>query len=152
MNRLRSPQLPLRLESPAPESDQRWRAGGRIRYLGQELTLVLDTDRREPGRAGEELHLPLPPGATARQIRDAAEAWLREEALRLFQNSALAGRHSLRVVLAYGQPREWVRREGKLLRCHWRLIEQPWPVIAATLERAAAEPAAPRCDDLFARV
>ncbi|MCX8086338.1 MAG: hypothetical protein N3C63_05470 [Rhodocyclaceae bacterium] len=152
MKRLRSPQLPLRLETNAPEPDQRWRAGGRLRYLGEELTLVLDTDRREPGRVGEELHLPLPPGATGRQIRDAAEAWLREEALLLFQNSVLAGRPALRVVLAYGQPREWVRREGDLLRCHWRLIEQPWPIIAAALERAAAEPAAPRCDDLFALV
>lgn len=147
----RSPQLSLRLDAAPRAADAPWRAGGILTYLGRPLTLVLDTAAREATQLGDELHLPLPPAATPRQIRDAAESWLRDAAQRLFsaivQDSALAGRP--RVVLTFGRRGDWVRREGALLRCHWRLVEQPLPAIEQALRRARAG-AAPPSDDLFA--
>lgn len=149
------PQLSLRLEAASDSRNSPWQAGGTIVYLGDRLTLVLDTAAREPLRSGRELHLSLPPGATPRQIRDAAESWLRDEALRIFtEKSALAGRHldaMPRVVLVFGKRGDWVRREGDVLRCHWRLIEQPLAVIEQVLAQAMARGSAALLDDdLFA--
>jgi hypothetical protein len=87
----RIPQLALRLDAAAPDTDAPWRAGGSIAFLGGTLTLVLDTASPLPERVGAELHLPLPPAATPRQIRDAAESWLRDEALRQF-NAVVAAK------------------------------------------------------------
>lgn len=144
----RTPQLNLRLDAASPLDDTPWRGGGTIAYLGTRLTLVLDTAAREPLRSGSELHLPLPPAATSRQIRDAAESWLRDEAARLFAEHC-----SLRIVLGFGKHGDWARRDGDILRCHWRLIEQPPGVIAQVIARAAGEcHAMPASDDLFALV
>lgn len=158
MKTQRSPQLALRLDAAAPDTDAPWRAGGAIAYLGASLTLVLDTACRTPERLGAELHLPLPPAATPRQIRDAAESWLRDEALALFErvlakNSALAGRQPPQISLVFGKRSDWVRREGNRLRCHWRLVEETPAVIEQVLGSAlAALQPAPASDDLFALV
>lgn len=134
----RLPQLALRLDAAAPDDAARWQVGGEVAYLGGCLRLVLDTDCRTPERRGEELHLPLPPAATPRQIRDAAESWLRDEAMRIFtEQSALAGRR-ITVVLGFGQCGDWATLEGGRLRCHWRLIEQPAAIINQVLLRAIA--------------
>lgn len=133
----RSPQLTLRLDAAAAAAPP-WQTDGRIAYLGASLKLKLDTTAPEAARIDDELHLPLPPAATPRQIRDAAESWLREEALRIMQNSAAAVRHDLRVVLCYGKRSDWAKREGNLLRCHWRLIEHPLPIIEQVLGRATS--------------
>jgi hypothetical protein len=148
----RTPQLSLRLDAAAPDTDARWRAGGSIAYLGAPLVLILDTACRLPERVGSELHLPLPPAATARQICDAAESWLRDEAQRIFsEKSALAGRRPLRIALSFGKRGDWTQRDGDLLRCHWRLVEQPLAVIEQVLARAQAQATAtPASDDLFA--
>lgn len=149
----RSPQLTLRLDAAAA-ADPPWRADGKIAYLGTWLRLKLDTTAPEATRIADELHLPLPPAASPRQIRDAAESWLREEARRIMQDSAAAGRHGLRVVLCFGQRNDWATREDDLLRCHWRLIEHPLPLIESVLARAAARRPAQSLDahpaDLFA--
>lgn len=155
----RTPQLTLRLDAATPEPDAHWGAGTTIAYLGGWLTLVLDTTCRVAMRIGDELHLPLPPAATSRQICDAAESWLRDEALRLFtEKSALAGcnaphgvRQAVTVKLVFGKRSDWARLEGRQLRCHWRLIEQPLPVITQVLNQALAcqAPALPS-NDLFA--
>ena len=152
----RTPQLALRLEADAPGANACWHAGADIAHLGTTLKLVLDTTCREPTRVAAELHLPLPPAAAPRQIRDAAESWLRDEALRTFSSiiakkSALAGRPSSTITLAFGKRSDWVRREGEALRCHWRLIEQSSAIIEQVLASALAgmQPA-PACDDLFA--
>lgn len=146
------PQLNLRLDAANTFADTPWQAGGTIVYLDGPLTLVLDTAAREPVRIDNELHLPLPPAATPRQIRDAAESWLRDEALRVFaQKSVLAGRHPVRVVLCFGKRNDWVKLEGDVLRCHWRLIEQPLAVVEQVLARALTQVSAtPVSDDLFA--
>jgi hypothetical protein len=157
----RNPQLPLRLDAANAATDAPWCAGACIAYLGATLSLVLDTACRAPERIGDELHLPLPPAATPRQICDATESWLRDEALSMFsrivmQKSALAGRHpspAPRIALIFGKRSDWVRHENNILRCHWRLIEQSPAVIEQVLGRAvAALQPAPLCDDLFALV
>jgi hypothetical protein len=149
------PQLNLRLDTALPDSDAPWHAGGSVVYLGTLLTLILDTAARIPTRIGKELHLPLPPAATPRQIRDTAESWLRDEALRVFsgtiQKSALAGRRPLRVVLTFGKRGDWVRSTGDELRCQWRLVEQPPVIIEQVLEGAMAQAQATSVvDDFFA--
>lgn len=154
----RTPQLKLRLDAAASDAETRWGAGGTIACRGGRLTLVLDTACRLSERTGDELHLPLPPAATPRQVRDAAESWLRDEAQRLFsaivQKSVLEGRwagRQPRIVLAFGKRGDWAKHEGDLLRCHWRLIEQSDATIEQVLHRAmAAGVPAPACDDLFA--
>jgi len=153
------PQLNLRLDAATQQADTPWRAGGAVIYLDSYLMLVLDTAACEPVRIDNELHLPLPPAATPRQIRDAAESWLRDEALRRFtaivmQKSALAGRHAPGVALTFGKHGDWAKREGgegDMLRCHWRLIEQPLAVVEQVLARALTQVfATPVSDDLFA--
>jgi hypothetical protein len=153
------PQLTLRLDAANLPADTPWRAGGTIVYLGGRLTLVLDTAAREPLRIDRELHLPLPPAATPRQIRDAAESWLRDEALRIFAKSALAGRHAVYIVLCFGKRGDWAKREGGdggeggVLRCHWRLIEQPLAVVEQVLGHALSQGQPTQVsDDLFALV
>lgn len=151
----RAPQLQLRLDAAPIDAAAPWCAGGQIAYLGACLTLVPDSARRAPERVGDELHLPLPPAATPRQIRDAAESWLRDEGLALFsgiveKKSALAGRCPPTLALSFGKGGDWVRVEAGRLRCHWRLIEQPMGVIEQVLGQALARtPQAQACDDLF---
>jgi hypothetical protein len=161
----RTPQLTLRFDAAMAVPDAHWGAGTTIAYLGGRLTLVLDTACRVAMRIGDELHVPLPPAATSRQICDAAESWLREEALRLFTEksaqplraasgltaSLLAERQDVTVKLVFGKRSDWARLEGRQLRCHWRLIEQPLAVISQVLIQALASPAsALPSDDLFA--
>jgi hypothetical protein len=156
----RLPQLALRLDVAAAAEDTPWRAGGTLAYLGGTLTLVLDTAARAPVRLDRELHLPLPPAATPRQIRDAAESWLRDEAQRVFaaalQKSVFARRHLdalPRVVLVFGRRGDWAKREAELLRCHWRLVEQPLAVVEQVLDHALAQAQSTQVsDDLFALV
>lgn len=154
----RTPQLTLRLEADTPAADAQWCAGATVVYLGAPLALMLDTACRSPERIDAHLHLPLPPAATPRQIRDAAESWLRDEALRIFsaiiaQKSAPAGRGSPKLALVFGKRGDWVRRDGGVLRCHWRLVEQSPAIIEQVLGRAlAAMRPEPACDDFFALV
>jgi predicted metal-dependent hydrolase len=140
----RSPQLTLRLDSSGPDPASRWHDGAALAFLGGSLRLVLDTRHKEALREGDTLDLPLPPQATPRQIQDRAEAWLREEAKRLLQQvieqkSALAGRRAPRLALSFAARGHWVEvQNGDSLRCNWRLIEQPLPVIEQAIARAIA--------------
>jgi predicted metal-dependent hydrolase len=156
MNPTRSPQLKLRLDGNEPDPASRWHDGAALAYLGGRLRLVLGTRHKEAQREGELLDLPLPPLATPRQIQDSAEAWLRAEAKRLLQQiieqkSALAGRRAPRLALSFAARGHWVEVQGSdALRCNWRLIEQPLPVIEQAIARAiAALPAADPGFDLF---
>lgn len=164
------PQRPLPLDAAMPDADAHWCAGGSVIYLGETLTLVPDTACRSAARLGSELHLPLPPAASPQQIRDAAESWLRDAALQLFtttfasivaqaEKSALAGRQldspaPCRIKLSFGRRSDWAKYEGDVLRCHWRLIEQPARVIEQVLQQAVRQAPAPANahagNDLFA--
>ena len=152
----RSPQLKLKLGSDEPDPASRWHDGATLAYLGGSLRLVLGTRHKEALREGDTLDLPLPPQATPRQIQDRAEAWLREEAKRLLQQVidqqwALAGprsripgrqspgRRAPRLSLSFAARSHWVEAQSEdSLRCNWRLIEQPMPVIEQAIARAIA--------------
>ena len=140
----RSPQLTLKLDSSGPDPASRWHDGAMLAFLGGSLRLVLGTRHKEALREGDTLDLPLPPQATPRQIQDRAEAWLREEAKRLLQQvieqkSALAGRRAPRLALSFAARGHWVEVQNEdSLRCNWRLIEQPMPVIEQAIARAIA--------------
>ena len=152
----RAPQLNLRLDAGAPDPSARWHDGASLAYLGGSLRLVLGSAGGDARREADTLALPLPPQATPRQIQDRAEAWLREEATRLLQQvieqkAGQAGRRTPRLALSFAARGHWVEtRDGNSLRCNWRLIEQPLPVIEQAIARAVA--ALPREDrglDLF---
>ena len=140
----RSPQLTLKLDSSGPDPASRWHDGATLAFLGGSLRLVLGTRHKEALREGDTLDLPLPPQATPRQIQDRAEAWLREEAKRrlqqvIQQKSALAGRRAPRLALSFAARGNWVEvQNGDSLRCNWRLIEQPMPVIEQAIAGAIA--------------
>ena len=150
----RSPQLKLKLDSGLPDAASRWHDGAALAFLGGSLRLVLGTQHQEALREGNTLDLPLPPQATPRQIQDAAEAWLREEAKRhlqqvVDQKSALAGRRPPRVAISFATRSHWVEAQQRnTLRCNWRLIEQAPAVIEQAIVRALAAlpPDAESCD------
>lgn len=134
----RSPQISLRLDAAPPAV--RWHDGARLAFLGDELVLVLVTDRKAAMREGEILHLPLPPAATPRQIQDGVEAWLRQEAA--FFIAASIKRQSpgdIRWALSFAAKGGWahVHADGSL-RFNWRLIEQPAEIIEQVVARAIA--------------
>ena len=140
----RSPQLNLKLDSSGPGPASRWHDGAALAFMGGSLRLVLGTQHKDALREGDTLDLPLPPQATARQIQDRAEAWLREEAKRRLQQvveqkAALAGRRAPRLALSFAARGHWVElQDGDSLRCNWRLIEQPMAVIEQAIARAIA--------------
>jgi predicted metal-dependent hydrolase len=155
----RNPQLALRLDAAMPDATARWQEGAPLTYLGGPLILRLDTRRKEAALAAGELHLPLPPEATPRQVQDAAESWLRAEAQRVIAGQvALAARQrglpTPVVVLSFATRASWAQMDSKdgvaCLRFHWRLVEQRLPVIAQVAGQAVAK--LPRVDaslDLF---
>jgi predicted metal-dependent hydrolase len=154
----RNPQLALRLDTPAATDPlTAWRDGTRLAFLGGVLTLRLATGREAVERMGTDLHLTLPPEATTRQIRDACEAWMRDEAAQLIDTALrrhAAQHHGAppRWRLSFAERGHWATADADgLLRFHWRLIEQPLDVIEQAVARAlAALPAQAANGDLFA--
>jgi len=154
----RDPQLPLRLEAAAPAAGERWRDGAPLAYLGETLTLRLDTQAKEAVLAGKELHLPLPPESSPRQVQDAAEAWLRTRARKIVGAHVVMaarrlGRPAPPLSLSFAARAGWAQPDHRAdgLRCHWRLVEQPDETIAEVVSRAvAALPTTPAIPDLFA--
>jgi len=151
----RNPQFALRLDTAAQDPDKRWHEGAALAYLGGVLTLKLATDRKQARLEGEVLHLPLPPEAATRQVRDAAEAWLRSEAKRIL--GAAIDRQAERqgclpppLHLSFAVRGSWAQSDPKGIRCHWRLIEQAPEIIEQVIARAVATLARPMTtQDLF---
>lgn len=142
-NPQRAPQKTLFGAEPPAAPAARWHDGARIDYLGDSLRLQLETDWHQAMREHDLLHLPLPPGATERQIQDAAESWLRREAERLFlrmitQETQRTGRDLPTMSLSFSSRSSWIQVEDRVLRLNWRLIGQPLPVIEQALRRAVA--------------
>ena len=146
---LRISQLALRLDAPAPCASRRWQDGDLIAFLGDTLTLRLATEVEAAARVARELHLPLPPQASERQIQDSAEAWLRREAEQCFgdiiaRRSAAAGQAAPKLQLSFAAKGGWTdvepdtrTRPGKI-KCNWRLIEQAPEGIEQVLASALA--------------
>jgi predicted metal-dependent hydrolase len=156
---IRNPQLTLGLHAARPDPAQQWREGATLAFLGRRLNLHLSMTHREATLDGDALHLPLPPQASAQQIRDRAETWLREQAL-VYLGERIRTLHpqkatlALRVKLAFAAKSAWVECDGNTtLRCHWRLIEQPDAIIEQTLKHALnALPCPQEESDLFGSV
>ena len=153
----RNPQLALRLDAEAPDVLAGWHDGCTVPYLGRTVLLRLDTAHEQVQLQGDDLHLPLPPGAGARQVRDTAESWLRSQAARIVgAQVAMAarqlGRQAPAIALCFGARADWLEADGKGgLRCSWRLIEQPIEVIAdVAIKAVAAMPRLGTTADLFA--
>ena len=155
----RPSQLALGLD-PATKL-QPWQDGAPLPCLGRTLVLRLSGIAAEAVRIGDELHLPLPPEAGERQVRDAGEAWLRREAWALIGQlierlSAAATRPAPALRLSFARRGHWTEStDDGALQCNWRLVEQPPEVIEQVISRALclhwARPAAtPQMGDLFA--
>jgi predicted metal-dependent hydrolase len=110
--------------------------GGTLLLLGRRITLRLCSDAREARfqDGSAELQLALPPQAAEAQVRDAAQAWLKGEARRVFGErlALLAARQT-------AQPRSWSLSSARSqwgacthdghIRLNWRLIHFALPVI-----------------------
>ncbi len=58
----------------------RWQDGVPLPFLGREIVLCLDGNRDGIVLCGDRLHLPLPPQAGEKQIRDSVQGWLQAQA------------------------------------------------------------------------
>lgn len=58
----------------------RWQDGARFPYLGREVILCLDSERDGIALRDGRLHLPLPPEAGEKQIKDSVQGWLQAQA------------------------------------------------------------------------
>lgn len=105
-----------------------WADGGRIPYLGQHLTLRLrGASQLQWDEARAELHLPLPQGSSAQQVRDSVAAWLQRQALGLFTArvahfAAQLGVRVTAVKLSAATTRWGSAKSDGSIRLHWRLL------------------------------
>jgi predicted metal-dependent hydrolase len=137
-----NPQLSLRLDTALSDPLAPWCDGARLAYLGASLVVRLSTGREAAERDGDNLHITLPPEATARQLRDCAEAWLRDEARRLIESAV--NHHAARLgfalprwSLSFAARAHWAQADAAgTLRFHWRLIEQPAAIVDQVVARA----------------
>lgn len=135
--RVRSPQLSLRLDAEPPAAESRWRDGAELSFLGETLLLQLDTELQTVAIGEGRLHLPLPPGATPRQIQDGAEACLRREAAAVIDALlARLRRPPPSWSFSFAARGSWTQlRPDGSLRLNWRLIEQSPAVIEQALQQ-----------------
>lgn len=118
-----------------------WRAGAEVPFLGQPLVLLLDAQTtgaqlRPASQAGmaAELHLGLPPQASAAQIREAVECWWQRQAKRLFAERCAhfaprLGVAVRRISLSSAQTRWGSASADGSVRLNWRLVLLPLPLI-----------------------
>lgn len=157
----RAPQLSLGLSAP-PLNSVNWGDGSRIAYLGGAVILRLGTERTLAALSDNKLHLPLPPEASARQIQDSVEAWLRQQCISYVEDvvsrsqigqlvlatwgvrqagdASQRVRRPLRIHLSFAARSPWIAVEdSETLRCNWRMIELAPAVITQHTERAMGQ-------------
>lgn len=112
-----------------------WADGGSLPYLGATLILRLSPHSGLVQSAhARELHLALPPEASASQIKDSAIAWLQSQAKQIFAQriEALSEQNGKRpAAWALSSARaQWgsCTHDGRI-RINWRLIHFTLPVI-----------------------
>lgn len=129
-----------RLESARIE----WRDGAEIPFLGETVILVLDPRATGavlhgeadalPGVPRRTLHIGLPQGAAAAQVRDAVQSWLQRQARRIFEErcALFAERLGVRVrrlSLSSAATRWGSASADGAIRLNWRLVHFGVPVI-----------------------
>lgn len=130
----------------------RWQDGVRFPFLGREIVLRLDGVRDGIALCGDALHLPLPPAAGEKQVKDGVQGWLQAQARLAIAAQLEAGCRRLgmalpswRLSFAAGT---WggVDPDGRL-RLSWRLVhispEEIGSVVSRYLSQLAAARPAP---------
>jgi predicted metal-dependent hydrolase len=130
----------------------RWQDGARFPFLGREVVLCLDGGRDRIDLCEGRLHLPLPPEAGEKQVKDGVQGWLQAQAQLAIGAQLEAGCRRLnmpkppwRLSFAAGA---WggVDPDGRL-RFSWRLIhispEEIGNVVCRLLARLGAMRQAP---------
>ncbi len=118
-----------RLPSP-PEPE--WVHGADLPYLGGTVRLCVVACGQVPDlpQGIEPLPLHLPPGASATQVREAAEAWFKKRARALFEErlrhfGTQLGVQHRRLSLSSARTRWGSARSDGHIRLNWRLIHLP---------------------------
>lgn len=121
-----------------------WRDGSTIPFLGDTVILVLDpratgavlhiAEDTLPGVPRLTLHLGLPQGAAAEQIRDTVQSWLQRQARRVFEErcalfTARLGVRMTRLTLSSASTRWGSASADGSIRLNWRLVHFGLPVI-----------------------
>lgn len=118
----------------------RWQDGARFPYLGREVILCLDSECEAIVLRDGRLHLPLPPEAGEKQIKDSVQGWLQAQARRVLEAQLAATCQRLgmpmppwRLSYAAGT---WggVDADGRL-RLSWRLVHVTPEETATVLSR-----------------
>ena len=110
-----------------------WTHGADIPYLGSTVRLcVLERGALPPlaSDGAQELRLSLPPGASAQQVREAAEVWFKKKARPLFEErlahfAPLLGVKWRKLSLSSARTRWGSARSDGHIRLNWRLIHLP---------------------------
>jgi len=120
-----------------------WRDGVTLPYLGQTLTVVLDSAQFGAGGGAElvtadpvapVLRISLPHHASAAQIRDRAQAWLMRQAKLIFQQrlahfAPQLGVRWTKLSLSNADTRWGSARSDGSIRLNWRLLHFTMPVL-----------------------
>jgi len=113
-----------------------WRDGTEIPFLGEKVRLHLDPQatgavlHADTGR----LHLGLPQGASAEQVRDVVQSWLQRQARRVFEErcqlfAPRLGVRMKRLSLSSAATRWGSASADGAIRLSWRLVHFAVPVI-----------------------
>jgi predicted metal-dependent hydrolase len=112
----------------------RWEDGGRVTFLGRELTMRLDSGPSAVRLEGDLLRVALPPDADPAQLRDVVQAWLQREARALFAQrlpiySERLGRGPTRWRLSSARTRWGSCAPDGSIRLNWRLVHFPIEIV-----------------------
>ena len=120
-----------RARLPAPPEPE-WVHGAELPYLGGRVRLCVLAQGAVPELPPgvQALPLQLPPQASATQVREAAEAWFKQQALALFEArlahyGPLLGVRHRRLSLSGARTRWGSARADGHIRLNWRLIHLP---------------------------
>ena len=113
----------------------RWEDGAALPFLGETLTMRLDTSHRGTPRVeGGILLVALPPGAGAEQLRDSVQGWLQKQARLHFEERLAHFAHEHGV-----SPKRWTLSSARTrwgscgpdgaIRLNWRLMHFPGQII-----------------------
>jgi len=109
-----------------------WVHGADLPYLGSTVRLCV-VERgavSTPGDTAQALRLSLPPGASAQQVREAAEVWFKKKARPLFEErlahfAPQLGVQWKKLSLSSARTRWGSARSDGHIRLNWRLIHLP---------------------------